>query len=159
MFRLIYLMIFGHVDIIEIDEMWRFSKKKNGNYGYVIRDRYIFPWQFYEEKRGACSAYSVFADFPLKLAGYSPRFFLVGWPQKSVSRKLTNTHDITVYRDKKTGRYNYFDQHGLNDVQAKTLQDLFTSAIPQWNSAEELKVVNGVVQVVDDANSFFIYRK
>ena len=60
---------------------------KTGGYTYVIRDRYIFPWKFSAEKRGACSAYSIFAHFILKLAGYSPHFWLIYWPQKKQLNK------------------------------------------------------------------------
>jgi len=122
---------------------------KKGGYAYEDNSEYLFPWEFYRTQKGDCNDYSNFAHYILSKAGYSPRFFLMYGPQQLKSGESPETIDICAYSDK-NGIWNYFDNNGLHEVQASSLDQLLNSEFP-GSRPIEVKVENGKVIVSEEA--------
>lgn len=119
---------------------------KNGGYSYYNDGKYLLPREFYLTKKGDCNDFSIFAHYILSMAGYSPRFLLIYWPQELKAGEKPTIHDICAYQDE--DRYwNCIDNNGLHLIQAEDLAQLIVKLVPNCNKAEELKVFNGRVDV------------
>jgi hypothetical protein len=137
---------------------YRIDLHIRNNYSYTNNTTYQNPAETYEKRSGDCNDFAIFSHFLLSRAGYSPRLFLLYRPQNTPVNMLPITHDICVYQDKNTGLYNYFDQTGLRETEAPTLEGLFDSAAPGWDKAREREVIKGIVYS-DTGHERYIYRK